>query len=57
MQPLFQFRTVYSTTKADHLVQEGGYYLLDPMLELTATGRRSYLIQNEDTSWENKAKV
>lgn len=48
MQPLFQYATVYSSTKAVKSDQLGGYYLLDPVLELTATGRRSYLAQNED---------
>jgi hypothetical protein len=43
-QPLFRSQIIYSTQKADKLPRESSYYLIDPVLELTATGRRSYLI-------------
>ena len=43
-QPLFRSQIIYSTQKADKLPRESSYYLIDPVLELAATGRRSYLI-------------
>ena len=43
-QPLFVSKIIYSTQKADKMPRESSYYLIDPILELAATGRRSYLI-------------
>ena len=42
---------VYSTTKADKFENQKNYYLLDPALELSATGRRTYLVRNEAVVW------
>jgi len=50
MQPLFKYATVYSTTKTDKF-DNLKYYLLDPTLELSATGRLTYLVQDEAVVW------
>ena len=41
MQPLVECTIVYSTTKADKMPQECGFYLIDHVLEMDATGMYS----------------
>lgn len=43
MEPLIKFKAGHGRTKTRGLYQEGGFYIIDPVLELTATGRYSVL--------------
>ena len=61
IEPILEFKSVNYSTKTNRLPPENSYYIVDPVLELVATGRYSVLKKlkqdQEDLTWYNTERI